>query len=445
MTIMMREESSLARPAEVEINWHFINELLQTAQYEQIAAQLAEMPLTSEEINQIPLAGMLAAARFLCLACSHYQAEEARHRQAYAEVYQREHELRQCLQAMLDWACPIETDKVEERPDVLFDLPSDGLSFPELILATYLDLPPLPPDCLDEKERSLTSPSTEQAISTKVVDMPAVKQVGTPVAAQPEAEPQATPFSLVIHCLGAFRVYQQGQVVNNWNGRKGQAILKYLLAHQETPVAKEVLMDIFWPEANPKAAQQNLNQAIYNLRKALGQDQVNFPLIQFEHDCYSLNPEVKIWLDYSEFKRHAQLARRLERSGQLTPAMTEYRLAVDLYRGDFLEEDLFEEWTGPLRDQIRYIYLELADRLSDHYLQEGDETEAIALCQQMLVREKCHEPAYQRLMMCYERQGQRHLAIRQYLRCVETLRTELDVSPSPETQALYERIISDGK
>jgi DNA-binding SARP family transcriptional activator len=43
-------------------------------------------------------------------------------------------------------------------------------------------------------------------------------------------------------------------------------------------------------------------------------------------------------------------------------------------------------------------------------------------------------------MRCYDRQGQPHLALRQYRVCAETLRAELDVDPAPATAALCERI-----
>jgi DNA-binding SARP family transcriptional activator len=47
-------------------------------------------------------------------------------------------------------------------------------------------------------------------------------------------------------------------------------------------------------------------------------------------------------------------------------------------------------------------------------------------------------------MRCYLAQGQRHLAIRQYQSCVEVLKQELDLTPSEETLALYQRITTTG-
>jgi DNA-binding SARP family transcriptional activator len=80
------------------------------------------------------------------------------------------------------------------------------------------------------------------------------------------------------------------------------------------------------------------------------------------------------------------------------------------------------------------------DQLSETALQQGELTEAIAFCQKILTQDNCHEAAHRRLMRCYLLQGQRYLAIRQYLFCAHNLKAELDVSPSAATQRLYEQI-----
>jgi DNA-binding SARP family transcriptional activator len=120
--------------------------------------------------------------------------------------------------------------------------------------------------------------------------------------------------------------------------------------------------------------------------------------------------------------------------------MTEYGVAEGLYQGDFLEEDLYEDWPKVQREHIRAAYLDIADRLSEYYIQQGEHTAAIALCQKTLVRDNCHEEAHRRLMRCYLAQGQRHLAVRQYQTCTQALREELDLTPSEETVELYQRI-----
>jgi DNA-binding SARP family transcriptional activator len=149
---------------------------------------------------------------------------------------------------------------------------------------------------------------------------------------------------------------------------------------------------------------------------------------------------VEIWLDFEEFEAHVQAARRLEAAGQVPEAMAQHGIAESLYTGDFLQEDLYEDWPSVQREHLRSAYLDSADHLSQAYLDRGEYAAAITLCQKILSLDRCYEEAHRRLMHCYAAQGQRHLAVHQYQTCVQAMREELDLEPSQETQALYRRV-----
>ena len=118
----------------------------------------------------------------------------------------------------------------------------------------------------------------------------------------------------------------------------------------------------------------------------------------------------------------------------------EYELARDVYQGDFLAEEPYEDWPVVLRERLRSDYLDMLDRLSQIYFNQAEYADRAALCQVILSHDDCREDAHCRLMQCYSRQNQRYLALRQYQVCVTALRTELEVDPAPSTVQLYERI-----
>jgi DNA-binding SARP family transcriptional activator len=62
------------------------------------------------------------------------------------------------------------------------------------------------------------------------------------------------------------------------------------------------------------------------------------------------------------------------------------------------------------------------------------------LCQLILNRDSCREDTHRQLIRCYSRQGQRHLALRQFQFCQDALNNELDIDPEPATIQLIERI-----
>jgi DNA-binding SARP family transcriptional activator len=163
-------------------------------------------------------------------------------------------------------------------------------------------------------------------------------------------------------------------------------------------------------------------------------------VVIFQEGTYRLNPDLAIWLDVEEFERHVAAGRRGEDAGQLAAATAEYEVATGLYQGDFLADDPYEEWPVLARERLRVAYLDTLDRLAQLYFSQGKYAACATLCQQMLAQDSCREDAHCRLMRCYSRQGQHHLALRQYQTCVEALRADLDVEPGPSTVQLYERI-----
>lgn len=272
-----------------------------------------------------------------------------------------------------------------------------------------------------------------------LVSLSAIVEVAPDVAASTVAS--HPPFA--VYCLGQLRVQRSGQAIEDWPSLRGQAIFKYLIAHPRSSVSRDTLMDIFWPEADPEAARRNLHQAIYSLRQTLRSESGAAQLVLFENGRYRLNPDLPLWMDAFEFDQRVTAGRRLVQEGHPEEAALEFSFALELYQGDFLEEDEQESWAVPRREALRKSYRETADWLSQYFLDQGDYDAAVSTCDRLLAVDPCHEPAHRRLMQGYHRQGQRTAAIRQYHVCLNSLRDELGVSPSPETQALLTTLARD--
>lgn len=344
--------------------------------------QLDEMLNRREgEQDDLILNGIMAAVKQLCRSYDWFQTEMDAHRQAYENAKSRSVELETQLTNMLRLV--------------------EGYSGP------------------------IATPGTEET--------------------SPEPEPSPIPCigrpTLVFYCFGAFRVFQDDQLVGNWNGQKGQLILKYLIAHSSKPVSKEKLMDALWPEADPESARRNLHQAVYSLRHTLKIHNQNLQYILFQNECYLLNPEVEIWIDFNEFELHIRSAHQLEIQGSIAAAINKYAMAEELYQGGFLEDEPYAEWAAPKRHQLQHLYLEIADKLSHYYFEQQQYTAAVSQCQRILLVDNCYEPAHRLLIECYLSQGQRHMAVRQYQACVQALKETLGLSPSEKTRLVYRKLI----
>ncbi len=243
---------------------------------------------------------------------------------------------------------------------------------------------------------------------------------------------------MTVQMLGHFSITVQDSLLK-LHATRGLSLLKYLLLYHKQNTPREVLMDIFWPDADPDAARNNLNVAIHGLRQVL-RTVTDVEMIHFEDGAYGLSPDLEIWLDVEEFERCIKMGQQLESKKQLTAAVAEYEIAVNLYRGDFLADNPYEGWTVLDRERLRIAYLDTLDHLSQIYFSQERYAACITLCQLILTRDLCREDVHCRLMRCYSRLGQGSLALRQYQICVEALSDELEVDPAPETIRLYERI-----
>ena len=254
-----------------------------------------------------------------------------------------------------------------------------------------------------------------------------------------EGEKPVPPLFLTAYFLGSFRVFVNDSPVDIWPSGRGRSLCKYLLINRQRPVHREKLMDVFWPSASPDSARNSLNVAVHDLRQAF-RPLTDTAIVEFVEGAYLLNPLLDVWLDIEAFEHHLQASRQFETSHQREMAIKELESAASLYQGDFLADDLYEDWTLPTRERLRLDYLDTLARLSHDYFHQGDYTASATLCQLILNRDNCREDAHRLLMYCYCRQGQQHLALRQYQICAEALQSELQIEPEPATIELANRI-----
>ncbi len=113
---------------------------------------------------------------------------------------------------------------------------------------------------------------------------------------------------------------------------------------------------------------------------------------------------------------------------------------MNLYQGDFLEQDLYEQWTLLIREHLRLDYLDILDHQSRLFFLQGQYDASIQTGQRILERDRCREDIHCLIMRSYARLGQISQALRQFNLCQEVLRADLDTETSAVTIALSEQI-----
>jgi DNA-binding SARP family transcriptional activator len=256
---------------------------------------------------------------------------------------------------------------------------------------------------------------------------------------QPEHRAMHSRRSLDVYLLGSFLVLANGVLIESWPTGKAKMILKYLLLHRDRPVSRDVLMDVFWPDADRAAARNCLNVAMHRLRRTFSPTPGSAAVVELHDGHFRFNRALDIWTDTDAFRSQLGEAHTLD-SRDTRGAIHAYAGCVALYKGELLAEDRYESWLEPFRQQYRDGYLAALDRLSRFHYAEESYLSCIEASVKILMVDGCNEHAHCHLMRCYARLGQPKLAQRQFQQCVSSLARELGILPTVGTNDLYQRI-----
>lgn len=247
---------------------------------------------------------------------------------------------------------------------------------------------------------------------------------------------------LKIYMLGRFVVYRGTELIEDsaWKRRKAKNILKLLILAPNHQLLKDRLFEWLWPDQDPARAANNLHRTLFILRRVLQPDLSNAAdshYIAFKDEVLALNTNTIAWVDVEEFEHLVQLGR------QQGDSLAHYESARALYQGEFLPEDLYEDWARDHRETLKMTYSNLLQRMAQIYSQRTDYNKAISCLQDLLAVDPIYEDVYCDLMRLYVQVGQRHQALYLYQQAVETLRQELNVDPLAETTTLYQAILEN--
>lgn len=408
-------------------------ELVGLRQYEELADLIRQVDPIDQE-SDAPVRRLLDLARSLCCACSEDKADAAWHEEAITRTANREGELKRGLITVLHLLGGAEVETPEDREAPISVSTRASGTHPGQVLPAIERPSPRQRQRIHIRRRGRWASGSREPDRPRTAAYAAARTLREAEREIPSSRVMA------VYCLGPFQVYVDDRRVEDWPNGKGKAIFKFLVTQRDRPVGKEILMDLFWANFDPHAARNNLNVAISSLRRALARVSRSCSVVLFRSDCYLLNPDLDIWVDYEAFAGHRAAAHDLERRGELTRAMDKLRSAEALYRGEFLEEDRYEDWPDPLRRSLQDDYLALLDRLSEYSLEREAYGDCVALCTKILGIDACYEDPHRRLMRCWSRQGLHHLAVRQYHICRDSLASELELQPGQTTTELFEQI-----
>lgn len=249
--------------------------------------------------------------------------------------------------------------------------------------------------------------------------------------------------SIRIQTLGGFQVWRAEEAVSpkEWGRDSIAQLLQYLVANRDRHgLHKEQIIDHIWDDSDSKSGQQNFKVALHGANKILEPNRKSRTEARFilrQGLSYQLKTD-DIWIDVEAFDQFVTIGNQ-NLVDQTKLAKLAYYEAIELYKGTFLPNRLYEDWSSEERERIQLLALNSLISLSELLLLENP-LESIRLSQKALQIDPTWEDAYRIQMDAYFEKGNRPMAIKTYQQCKKVLDEEFGLSPLPETKKRFQLI-----
>ncbi|MGH3222386.1 MAG: BTAD domain-containing putative transcriptional regulator [Streptosporangiaceae bacterium] len=246
------------------------------------------------------------------------------------------------------------------------------------------------------------------------------------------------PGVISIWVLGRFAV-RRGEAdipLREFGGRLAQQLLRLLALQRGALLPKDVIAGALWPQHPPTRPRANIEVLVSRIRRALG----DRTLIQTGPGGYCLagdgrcQVDAEAFLDAVQAGRHALGARPAE-------ALTCFREALCLWRGEPLAEDAYALWAQDERQCLALAYLEALEGAAAAALDAGDPADAVSYAGRALSRDRLRESAAMLLVQALAAGGDRAVALAEFDAFRQRLASEAGLDPSPAAQELRQRVL----
>jgi DNA-binding SARP family transcriptional activator len=235
-----------------------------------------------------------------------------------------------------------------------------------------------------------------------------------------------------VRSLGLLAIHRNG-----WSStpavlgkRRLALLLGLLLAHHRGTLPRDQVLNVLWPESDPEAALNSLNQSVFQLRRHLDhdyRDRESPSYIMSSGEAIGLDPEL-VRTDIDEFRAAGRL---LHESVEAPARRGAAEAMIGLARGEFLTELRYEDWVvdaqASVHAELRLHLLPLARGEIDIPADLGIRA-ASALIDLDRFDEEAHLALVDRLLQSGRRSAARD-ALRRFARLMAR---EFDEEPTPE-------------
>ena len=199
-----------------------------------------------------------------------------------------------------------------------------------------------------------------------------------------------------------------------------------------------MIYEPFWPKYSSKSARDNLNTIIYRLRNILGKEN---DILLTDSNTIGFKAGTTI-TDVDRFLEFLNLADAAERQNELGTAAEMYNKGLEIYKGDFLESDIYSDFIRDEREHLKQKYRLSLFKLSKLYLNTGNYLQALETLKILINKDPLCEAGTRMLMITSALIGSRSNIPRIPDNLNRQLMEEYDVSADKKTVQLQEMLLA---
>jgi len=234
---------------------------------------------------------------------------------------------------------------------------------------------------------------------------------------------------IVIRTFGKFEVLLNGRKLSkeDWQRKKVRDLFKYLLIHYQKAVTTDELAEQLW-QSDSREIATALKTTISHLRKALEPSLSAYQPSRYlttQDHAYLLDFGDAAEIDCVQFKSLLKTAQHESGEGK----KKKLESAIQIYQGDFLNEDAYEDWVAFERESLNEKFFSAAMELGAIYQKEEKYQEAISIGRRVLELDRIYEPIYEQLFQLFAKTHQTAELKKLYEECKSAFNKELGIEP----------------
>jgi DNA-binding SARP family transcriptional activator len=245
--------------------------------------------------------------------------------------------------------------------------------------------------------------------------------------------------TIEVRLLGRFRVLRDGEEIppGAFRQRLVRILIRILVSRRGEFVSRDFLTEALWPRRPPADPGANLRVLVTLARRALGDSS----LLQAGPGGYAFSTSPTCAVDAEAFVAELHVAQEAMARGSHEDALRAFRAALQIWGGEPLAEDAYDDWAQECRNRLLRAHLHALEGGAASALEVGEPGDAVVWAEQAATREPLREHAHALLIEALATSGDTAGALAVYEDFRRRLAKDLGLDPSAEAQELQGRIL----